>query len=557
LSASNAAAGTDRAWIAWAILLPLLTAISALLWLQADGARILEDTLQHIGVARNLLRGEGLSTSLLYYDVQYAPAAIPAPQTVWPPGITLAIASGLAVGLQAEAAALLLGWLGFAVAAVALVAVLARAGVTPAIAGLAAAVWAVSSVNWVSAAIAASELPYVACLLLATAALVPALAAGRGFRLLALAGLAAAAAVGMRYMGVFFVVAAGCVVLVSPRADWRQRIFAGTAFGVLPAVAVAALVTRNFLATGHLSGGQFGVADGLSLPAAVLRGWWSTVELFALPRDGAAATPAQLVLLAVLGLAALGIARFVFVRRAAEPAESLAAQRALLAVALAYCGLTALLHVAWATSINEGMLDSRYLEPLLPFVCIVLALAANDVYRRSGNVGKRVTVACFALLGAGYSVPQWQHWDELWPGYGSVVNERDVARALATPFAGTTAGQWLKSTGVGPVVSTLEHAVQFQVDHPVLGLPDSRYTATTWDEQTVHELMTRYGACVVFFIPHRFPLNPRSAVNLQLFQSLAAKQPPSWLEPLLVTPDVELYGVAESGRCAALTAPSR
>jgi hypothetical protein len=564
---STASRPAQSNWIAWAILIPVLATTAIMLWWQADVARILEDTLQHIGVARNLLRGDGLQTTLLFYDAQYAPGTLPAPQTVWPPGIPLGIAALTFTGVEAGTAALLLAWLSFVTTAVLIAWILTRAAVGPVIAGLASAVWAASATNWMSAAIAASELPFAALLLAATVALVTALGRERGhIPLLALAGVAAGCAVGVRYMGVFFVAAAGCVVLASSHATWRRRLAAVVAFSVAPTIVIVSLISRNFLATGQLSGGQFGVTQEVGPLGAVRRAWWSTTELLALPGDGALATATQVAFLGLVGLATLSIVRFAPWRRGAVPDSQRTFQCRLLAVGFAYCGATALLHLAWAMTIHEGMLDSRYFEPLLPFACIVFAIAANASYERS-RIRQRLAVGFGVALCAGYALLQWQSWSGTWSGYASVANDRAVARALATPFAGTTAGRWLASADdIGPIVATLEHALHVQLDHPVLGLPDSRYTTQQWDEHAVLELMRRYRSCVVFFVPQRFTPNPERAANLTFLRSLAAGQPPSWLEPLLRSPDVELYGRVDDGGCSAsisqgstprITAPGR
>src|SRR5262245_42527564 len=68
------------------------TAAAVLLALH-DETFVTTDTAQYMGVARNIVDGKGITTSIIYYEEQYRQARIPAQQTVWPPGYPALIAS--------------------------------------------------------------------------------------------------------------------------------------------------------------------------------------------------------------------------------------------------------------------------------------------------------------------------------------------------------------------------------------------------------------------------------------------------------------------------------
>jgi hypothetical protein len=543
--------------LAWAIVVPALAAVSALVWWEADPAKILEDTLQHIGVARSVLRGDGLETTLLYYDVQYEAGTVPAPQTVWPPGIALGIAGLASVGIEPSRAALLLAWLSLVVAALSCASMLARV-VNPTLAGIAALGWTLCAANWISAATGASELPFVACMLATTAGLMAALRSDSErtrLRWLCLAGTAAAAAVAVRYVGVVFVATAGCVLVCALRGSWWRRLLAGTAFGAIPGAVTIAIGARNVLATGHLAGGQLLPAAATTPADALARTAWSVLELLGLPRSGPLGTLALAtlaLLAAIVGLVTIRIA-VAALRPRTAPGQA-KPRRQLLAFALAYCGVTGALHLYWAVTLHVGMLDPRYFEPLLPFGWTVVAVAAQELFERRA-ARPRTALAICAALAAGFAWLQWQHWRETWPGYASVANDEAIVRALATPFGARTVGEWLAvSNGTKPIVATLEHSLHARLDRPVLGLSDSRYTTRVWDAAAVRDLMSRYRACVVLFVPGRFPVNA-AQTNLPFFRALASGAPPAWLTPVLRTPDVELYSVADDDSCRALAAP--
>ena len=96
---SNTAHTTSllRSWGCWVLIGALFLGLHVfsvgLLVFRSD------DSFQYCSVTDNILRGNGLSTSIVHFDEQYHCGTIPAPQTVFPSGYSLAMAAMVASGV--------------------------------------------------------------------------------------------------------------------------------------------------------------------------------------------------------------------------------------------------------------------------------------------------------------------------------------------------------------------------------------------------------------------------------------------------------------------------
>ena len=72
------------------------------------------DGYQYLSEARNIITGNGFSTSLLNFDENLRPGIIPAPQTAFPPGYSIAIAGVQFLGADGEAAGVAVSLASFA-----------------------------------------------------------------------------------------------------------------------------------------------------------------------------------------------------------------------------------------------------------------------------------------------------------------------------------------------------------------------------------------------------------------------------------------------------------
>ncbi len=350
-------------------------AVVTLTWHHAVG--ISNDGVQYVEGARRLLAGDGYATSILHFDEHYRAGTLPAPQTVWPPGTSAAIAVVAGFGVEPEAAGRLVARLAylFLPPLVFLIGVRLTGSVVPA---ALCAIWQLGMTEfWMYLASPNSDLPFLAASLGAITLLPD--RAGSGRRWLA-ASMLAGVAVLFRYAGVFFLLPLGLVLVIDAVQTWRRtRVFPFRPFALAAPgfVIVGAMLLRNRLIAGDLRGGNTRVfhqpLGGLLVETfrslADTLGGVARSDLAAGGfRAAAAATGA--VGLAILCLAAgRGAVRLARSFTFDDPAHRYLGVLGL--VVLTY--VVAILGTASRTMLTYGQ---RYLLPVLPLIaCLLVTLA--------------------------------------------------------------------------------------------------------------------------------------------------------------------------------------
>jgi 4-amino-4-deoxy-L-arabinose transferase-like glycosyltransferase len=350
-------------------------AVVTLTWQRAVG--ISNDGVQYVEGARRLLAGDGYSTSILYFDEHYRTGTLPAPQTVWPPGTSAAIAVVAAFGGEPEAAGRLVARLAylFLPPLVFLIGVRLTGSVVPA---ALCAIWQLGMTEfWMYLASPNSDLPFLAASLGAIT-LFPD-RGGSGWRWLA-ASLLLGVAVLFRYAGVFFLLPLGLVLVIDGIQTWRRtRVFPFRPFTwAAPGfVLVGALLLRNRLIAGDLRGGNTLVFHQ-PLGGLLVETFRSLVDTLGgaarsdLAGGGvrAAAAATGAVGLVILGLAAgRGAVRLAKAFTFDDPAHRYVGVLGLMV--LTY--VVAILGTASRTMLTYGQ---RYLLPVLPLIaCLLVTLA--------------------------------------------------------------------------------------------------------------------------------------------------------------------------------------
>lgn len=337
---------------------------------------ISNDGTQYVEGARQLLAGHGYVTSLVFFDEQHATGIIPAPQTVWPPGTSLAIAAVGKLGMGLEAAARLVARGAF-VAIIPLVFLIAlRLTGNPHLASL-AALWQLGLTElWMYLATPNSDLPFLA---LSLAALVAVPRDGDGEWRWALAGLLAGLSVTVRYAGLFLLATLGGATLIVAWHRWRherRRVLRPLMLLAPGTVLAGALLVRNQLLVGTLSGGN-------SKPVRQPIGYLLRETVVGMADLLVGVVPGDLArgglrgILAGLGLAVLAAAAVATVVSGARLLPRLRTERnevryGVLLGAYIVIYLTAVIGTASRTMLTYG---SRYLIPIVPvIICLVIYL---------------------------------------------------------------------------------------------------------------------------------------------------------------------------------------
>jgi 4-amino-4-deoxy-L-arabinose transferase-like glycosyltransferase len=503
-----------------------------------DPRLINPDTIQLVDAARHLLAGDGFSTSIILYESQLQFSHVPAPLTVWPPGLSWLVLLPMKLGMSGEAAAFVLCVIGHLVTTW-LIFVLARRFAGPWIAAIAAIAWLLHAIALMMVLALYAEPIFIAFTLASYFALIEAgKEEGWSMRWLLLAGAAAACSILMRYSGVLWPAAAGLWLLwAAVRGRSWQPIRAAFIFGALPALTTIALFLRNFLLTGRFSGGQFeyGGPAGVLVVARHLL-WDSNMILGKVLRM----SPIMFALVVATLIVAIVLAARKL--RASEPRDA--------ATGLAISSIVVLVAFLVGNAIKSSLVfvDYRYWLPALPFLAILLSSVAHDAVvamPARASLGKTTWPAAVLASCAILTISVLAALPERWPIRTAHPTVAVVEQALAQRMPdGRTVREALTSGDVRkPLLAHLEQRFYAQTGRAVVGLIDANYTKRVWTRDEVKQLVQQYGIEQVVFFPSAFRPALVESSNQQFWNELLGGHVPLWLKPHYVSERIVLYDV--------------
>lgn len=514
----------------------LLTA-AALIGLY-DKSLINPDSIQLVDAARHLLGGQGFSTSIILYPSQLEFGHVPAPLTVWPPGLSWLVLLPMKLGLSGEAAAFALCLVGH-LATTWLIFVLARRFAGPRIAAVAAMAWLLHAVALMMVLAMYAEPIFIAFTIASYLALIEAgKEAAWSTRSLLVAGAAAACAILMRYSGVLWPAAAGLWLLwTAVRGRSWQPIRAAFIFGALPALTTAALFLRNLLLTGRFSGGQFEYGGPAGFIVVMRHLLWDSNMIL-----GKVLRMSPIVFALVVGTLVVAIAFAARGSRKSEPRDA--------AVGLAISSILVLMAFLVGNAIQSSLVfvDYRYWLPALPFLAVLLSVVAHDaidaVPRHSFQPQKMwpaAVVASCALL----TISVLAALPERWPIRTAHPTVAVIEQALAQRMPDGRTVREAVTTGDSnkPLLAHLEQRFYAQTGRAVVGLINAQYTKRVWTKDAVREIVEQYGIEQVVFFPQALHPDLVENANQQFWNELNGGQPPPWLKPHYMSASVVLYDV--------------
>ena len=534
----------------------LLIAVSgalhlALLHATAAPPPVFTDSIHQLSLAQNVLDHKGLSTSILHYPDHYLFARIPAPQTVWPPGMGLLTAAVAAMGMTPLHAFTLVTFIvAFALPLVAYFGV--KATSKSLTAAFVAAVLLLSIPgSWAYTQRLMSEPTFAFFTLSSLVLLTTSVARDYHRGLIAAAGLLAGCAFLVRYAGLFYIGASGLVLLCVVLSNRNVRSLAALAiYAVTSGLPVVALFARNWFVQDQLSGGQFIDAGPLGWSRAVLYFYWACKGLVANWLGGW--LPDWLLNLTTVGLllalaAMFGAALYRFVR---EPQARQNPAIVAVLIAVIYTLVTSAVHIASAARFAGWFLtEPRYFLVLLPLIVVAATLYLVDVFARRDvtipalTLGRRALApAAIALLALNVLL----RWDEtIAADSGHGQRHANVARALQVPLdeSGLSIGDFLRQH-LGDdraVLTAYPESLYLQIGRPAVGLIEKRMATVEWTRETITALICKLPIDYVLTSPPGMIEAPDA--DRDLLAATLTEQSVDYLRHLNNREDLQLFAV--------------
>lgn len=534
----------------WLAASALALAPAALLWLIAEPSFLDTDAAQYLSTAVNVAAGDGLATDIVYYDQHYAAGTVPAPQTVFPPGLPLLLALMIAVGADPLLASLTVGTLAMCVTGLLIYGFLIRVHAGPLLALIGTVTWFALGLAWVNVLEGRAEVPFALATL---GAVITAATARRRTLWLLGAGVLCSVAILLRYQGVFLLAAMAIwslAGLLRPRGH-VAAMTVRTAFALLtvPAVTVAVLVLRNLALAASPAGGPVDtVSSGVSFPEVMLHLYWAVSDVASLSLDGlAAARPAEWLVLAGATLI-VGASLYVRWRRAqlsgpSLPADTVAARRSVAELCVLYAGVTVAALLYLGTTRADAYLQGRFLVPLAPALVLVWVLALDYGLRRTPRLGSMLLVSGIGALHAGL-------WSAQLGGFITTLDEwrgdrrlEVIEQALSADYVGAPLRRHLERavSRSSPLFAEPAQPVWLLLHRPLLGATPAGFSSRIWDGNAVQRLGACYGARLILFLPKLFDADRPQHANKTIFIDLAAGRVPPYLRLIHKSAFAELY----------------
>lgn len=438
------------------------------------------DSVTYLDMAANVVDGKGLVHRWAYWDPVYETARLPTPSSMWPPGLSLAIAGLHASGMSAYHAGRVIGVLALMIVAAGFY-LLARFIVPPAAASMATAAATFPMLAWVP--IIGSELPYVAAATIASLCAAQA-ALGPDDREQVwwlCASSAAAVAFAFRYIGLANALQVCLVALLfsrgrNLRVTVRRILLAGSVSGAV----IGTIFFRNWMIAGT-PGQPWPGADIFwstllpSIKAGVSftiggRELWGALEFLAVPAQ----------FLALGTLAVIAARKILSAPTHGDGRDG----RALVVPAIVALMILCTYGITIAATAANGM-DLEYRYVLTPVPWTVLLLTALSL--RGGQVNRRRVGLAWLAVG-------------VWLAFQSLLTLRllEFPQDTYVEAAGSSdVIVWLRQhvTPEETLLSNRGAELAYWLPNPVMRLPrlpHAAHGARSWDD--VDRLAKKAGA---------------------------------------------------------------
>lgn len=519
------------------------------------------DSYQYLSESNNFIHNKGLSSSLLHYDENLVSGSIPAPQTVFPPGYSIAIASLESLGVDGERAGVVVSLAAFVSTVVSLMYSGYLLGVQANAQRFVLFLWICNGIAWSYALRIYSESLFTAITFVGITLLIKAetLETRPRFRLAYLvAGCCVSSlAYWVRYAGCLLIAAVLLYFFTKWLAIRTWARFRDLAIStIVMAIVALPLWLRNAYLVGTVRGGnaklvskpfstiaQQVIFDWVQLTSGMISSTTPTSPLIRVCRI--------LLLICILSIFVMLVPRFVRCIRSSMNDSRIHPYILIFIYILVY--FIGLSYIGKITAINlEG---PRMFLPICPIVLLGISClfpTGESNPPRRGHL--RVFTAVLAITTVLYCVCQW---------YGFVAANRGGAHEIMHQRLAETVVQVDEVASESPMslqdwiqTHVPKDAVLMAADGQAWGFvlqrgcltpPCLEYSSRVWDETETRAVATKYHIDYLFLFPGS-ESTERLARESPFFARLVSKEPLSWLKPAAKTRSCLVYRIQDPMR---------
>lgn len=447
------------------------------------------DLTQVLTVARNIAAGDGIVTDTIYYEQHHMFDKVPAPQTVFPPGQPIAVATLLRLGFGEMTATRIVAAAGFLVLPVFLLLLCIRAGLPKATAFIVAVFWLCVVLAWYNLVNRKSDVPFIALTMLSASWL----ARDRGSRILnsSIAGVVAGFALTIRYAGLFFMLAVGIWLLLEWLRERSFKRFATLIGFCIPAGATACMFFyRNYQLVGDIKGGN-NYAEPKSV-IDIIRGIYlehTRITGFDYDRLKVGSVAEVCLVLVVLFGAFLCFRRGV--RQIVVDVVTVLRENRVALFCVIYFAVTYVMLVFLEINSQPGARHRMYMAAT-PFIFCLVGCLMQRTSRAPATRGFQVWLAGLLVT---FLIGQANVAQHFFGTFRHGHHWYNLVRVMDRPMGETTVGAFLreKVTREHPLMTNEPQRMGEILKRPVVGLPSPLYSATTWNDENAREVAERFN----------------------------------------------------------------
>ena len=500
-----------------------LAVVSFCLTLSIEPLWVSNDIAHYLSTAENILNGQGISSSVLYYDIQHSFGQIPAPNTIWPPGFSIGVLLLGLTPLSLLQSAMFLNYFFFFVIAFTVFALGREVGASKVASLIAGGVWLFLSEAWNITRMGIASIPFIALSLLAVYFLLKTEAAQSRKREVQSA-LIAAVFLSLAFLTAYF----GLFLIISTFAYFAWRV--GRSFDadyvrkvsyiyVIPAFVVMVLFARNSILVGDFSSRPLGNAPHGLFPV-LESAWYAFSKLLGISRSGIVNGE----ITEIAPLLGLIILVMLYLRQRLRNGPAIA-RIGPAAVILFYVSFATVALVSLGLIRNTGYVSPRYFLYLIPFVLVICALAFSDcAKKRTGSAWKAIAIVALS----GILVGQVSRTVNEYHGGMRPVHAR-IENALRERSDGFQPRRYLASANERPILAGGAQALWIALRQPIIGTAQARFSTTVWTEQNVRTLVERFNVHSITVFPELIDPAGTANNNQPFFMSIAAGYRPDWV----------------------------